>query len=181
MNFSKKYAIESYRAREEEKRKQLEDEMDQKAKEEGDWFDNLPPEKQAEYRVFKITFTVAMIVFYFTAWFAYDKDKILWLIPTLIVEGLITLVCFILWKKKPKKIKFPNALVMVLVAYGLTVMGTGSFLLGDILEGRIVLKKESVEISEEQEVSEELNETEIEKMSEYEYWLRENNILEGGD
>lgn len=175
MNLSKRIRAEKWYEKQEEKNKQLEEEMVEKIKANKEFIQSLPPEKQMEYKLFKIVFSIFMIVFYLLAWFAYERGFIKTLVPALIIEGVITLVSFIIWKVKPKIIKYPSVFAMPLIAYGLTLLGVGGFFLSDALEGRFVKQEESIEIGSEQSIESK------QETNEYELWLKENNLIKGDE
>lgn len=180
MNWSKKYQTEQWYKKQEEKNKQLEEEMVEKIKADKEFVQKLPPEKQTEYKLFKIFFSIFMVVFFLAADYGYRHGILL---KILIPEAVLTLIAFILWKIKPKKIKFPSVCVMPVIAFALTLLGLGGFMLGDFLEGNFVSqnnvaeqKKEIIENGAIIEISED---EETEEASEYELWLIENKIIQG--
>ena len=182
MNWSKKYQTEQWYKNQEEKNKQLEEEMVEKIKADKEFVQNLPPEKQTEYKLFKIFFSIFMVVFFLAADYGYRHGILL---QILIPEAVIALIAFILWKIKPKKIKFPSVCMMPVIAFALTLLGLGGFMIGDFLEGNFVSKNIVAEQKEEIiengttiEISEDKKTGEV---SEYELWLKENNIIQGDD
>ena len=166
MNWSKKYQTEQWYKKQEEKNKKLEEEMVEKIKADKEFIQNLPPEKQTEYKLFKIFFTIFMIGFFLAANFGYRHG---FLIKVLLPEAVITLVSFILWKIKPKKIKFPSVCMMPVIAFALTLLGQGGLILGDVLQGKYLTK-----VEESKDV-----ENDSEKLSDYELWLQENDVIQG--
>ena len=166
MNWSKKYQTEQWYKKQEEKNKKLEEEMVEKIKADKEFVQNLPPEKQTEYKLFKIFFTIFMIGFFLAANFGYRHG---FLIKVLLPEAVITLVSFILWKIKPQKIKFPSVCMMPVIAFALTLLGQGGLILGDVLQGKYLTK-----VEESKDV-----ENDSEKLSDYELWLQENDVIQG--
>ncbi len=166
MNWSKKYQTEQWYKKQEEKNKKLEEEMVEKIKADKEFIQNLPPEKQTEYKLFKIFFTIFMIGFFLAANFGYRHG---FLIKVLLPEAVITLVSFILWKIKPQKIKFPSVCMMPVIAFALTLLGQGGLILGDVLQGKYLTK-----VEESKDV-----ENDSEKLSDYELWLQENDVIQG--
>ena len=77
MNWSKKYRTEQWYKKQEEKNKQLEEEMVEKIKADKEFIQNLPPEKQTEYKLFKIFFSIFMVVFFFAADYCYRHGILL--------------------------------------------------------------------------------------------------------
>lgn len=182
MNWSKKYQTEQWYKKQEEKNKQLEEEMVEKIKADKEFIQNLPPEKQTEYKLFKIFFSIFMVVFFLVADYGYRHGILL---QILIPEAVITLIAFILWKIKPKKIKFPSVCMMPVIAFTLTLLGLGGFMLGDFLEGNFVsqniVAEQREEIIENDTTIEISEDKKTEEVSEYELWLKENNVIQGDD
>lgn len=166
MNWSKKYQTEQWYKKQEENNKKLEEEMVEKIKTDKEFIQNLPPEKQTEYKLFKIFFTIFMIGFFLAANFGYRHG---FLIKVLLPEAVITLVSLILWKIKPQKIKFPSVCMMPVIAFALTLLGQGGLILGDVLQGKYLTK-----VEEPKDV-----ENDSEKLSDYELWLQENDVIQG--
>ena len=182
MNWSKKYRTEQWYKKQEEKNKQLEEEMVEKIKADKEFIQNLPPEKQTEYKLFKIFFSIFMVVFFLASDYGYRHGILL---QILIPEAVITLIAFILWKIKPKKIKFPSVCMMPVIAFALTLLGLGGFMIGDFLEGNFVsqniVAEQKEEIIENDTTIEISEDKKTEEVSEYELWLRENNVIQGDD
>ena len=164
-----KLKAEKWQKEQDEKNKQLEEEMVEKIKADKDFINSLSPEKQTEYKLFKIIFSTFMIVFYLAAYIGYKKGFIKYLLPIVIIETIIGITSFVLWRIKPKKIKYPSVFVMPFIAYGLTLLGIGGFFLSDAIEGNFSKPKNN-EIVVEQEVN---------NSSDYESWLVENSFIEG--
>ena len=95
------------------------------------------------------------------------------LIKVLLPEAGITLVSLILWKIKPKKIKFPSVCMMPVIAFALTLLGQGGLILGDVLQD-VLQGKNLTKVEEPKDV-----ENDSEKISDYELWLQENGIIQG--
>lgn len=170
MNWSKKYQTEQWYKKQEENNKKLEEEMVEKIKADKEFIQNLPPEKQTEYKLFKIFFTIFMIGFFLAANFGYRHG---FLIKVLFPEAVITLVSLILWKIKPKKIKFPSVCMMPVIAFALTLLGQGGLILGDVLQD-VLQGKYLTKVEEPKDV-----ENDSEKLSDYELWLQENDVIQG--
>lgn len=171
MKWSKKYQFEQWQKKEEEKNKKLQEDMEEKLKAENELIQNLPPEKQTEYKLFKIFFSIFMIAFFLAADLGYRFG---FLLPVLITEIVITLVSFVLWKVKPKIIKYPSVCIMPLVAFGLTLLGIGVFVFGDAINAKF-FKTQSIEDVKEADLNSAKNKVPVE--DDYELWLKENNII----
>lgn len=171
MKWSKNYRFEQWQKKEEEKNKKLQEDMEEKLKAENELIQNLLPEKQTEYKLFKIFFSIFMIAFFLAADLGY---RFCFLLPVLITEIVITLVSFVLWKVKPKIIKYPSVCIMPLVAFGLTLLGIGGFILGDAINAKF-FKTQSIEDVKEADLNSTKNKVPVE--DDYELWLKENNII----
>ena len=75
--------------------------------------------------------------------------------------------------------------MMPVIAFALTLLGLGGFMIGDFLEGNFVSqnivaeqKEETIENDTTIEISEDKK---TEEVSEYELWLKENNVIQGDD
>lgn len=171
MNWSRRYREEQWYKKQEEKNKQLQEEMVENLKADKEFFKSLPQDKQKEYKLFKVVFTVFMIIFFLAADIAYKKG---FLSYVLISEAVITLIAFVLWKVKPKIIKYPSVCIMPLVAFGLTLLAIGGFVLGDAINAKF-FKTQSIEDVKEANLNSTKNKVPVE--DDYELWLKENNII----
>lgn len=87
------------------------------AKEE--WERNTPPERKEQVKLFKIFFTFFLLTYFAFLFTGFRKGIELYV---LLAEGSLTLVSFIFYKIKPKKIKYPNCFMMPVIAFGCIIL-----------------------------------------------------------
>ena len=122
-----------------------------------------------------------MLGFYLAALITYSMG---WrnLVSTLFVELGLTLISVVFWKDPPKRISFPRVFAMPVLAFVLTVVAIGGFFLIDTFSGKFSAEVQSpmqVAVQEDDsDVLEDSSQLLIQEESEYEIWLRENNVIE---
>lgn len=87
---------------------------ERRAREKIEWEMNVPQEKKEQVKLFKIIITICTVIFaaFLFAGFMHKKELIV-----LSIEGAIALMSFILYKIKPKFVKYPNCFMMPVITF----------------------------------------------------------------
>lgn len=86
---------------------------EQNAKNKEEYEKNTPPEKKEQVKLFKKIFTPVFIVFAIAMYWAFYSYKV---IPVYVCEVVIAAASFVLFKRPPKKVKYPNCFMMPVIA-----------------------------------------------------------------
>lgn len=173
--------FEQWYKEQDEMNKKLEEETAERIRANKEFIKSLPPEKLRQYRIMKVVFIVFMLGFYLAALITYSMG---WrtLVSTLFVELGLTLISVVFWKDPPKWISFPRVFAMPVLAFVLTVVAIGSFFLLDTLSGKFSAEVQSpMQVTvqkDDSDILEDSSQLMMQEESEYEIWLRENNIIE---
>ena len=188
MRMSARKRSEQWYERQDEINKEIEQETAQKILKDKEFINSLSPEKQRQYKIMKVIFTIFMLSFYLAALIAYSFGwKVL--VSTLMVELGFALISVVFWRDPPKTVPFPRVFAMPVLAFLLTVVAIGGFFLRDAVNGKFSSADNQTEvlpIAQEENTTDvlevlqtELTElTELTEQSEYELWLRGNNVIE---
>ena len=182
MRMSARKRSEQWYERQDEINKEIEQETAQKILKDKEFINSLSPEKRRQYKIMKVIFTIFMLSFYLAALIAYSFGwKVL--VSTLMVELGFALISVVFWRDPPKTVPFPRVFAMPVLAFLLTVVAIGGFFLRDAVNGKFSSADNQTEVlpvAQEENTTDvlEVLQTELTEQSEYELWLRGNNVIE---
>lgn len=161
---------------------------EENARKKEEWERNIPPEKKEQVKLFKIIIVPLFLSFAVSDWWGMKHFKFPYVFG---IQLLIALIGFILFKKNPFKVKYPNCFFMAPVALFMSFMFSFYLCISEFGLKQAVLIKPPVEVIETSgDASEKLSETpdlaylesseidisELDFYSrEYSQWLIENN------
>lgn len=129
MNWFRKKRYEEWLEKQKKKERILEDETVKKILQDKEFVSNLPKEKQKELKTLEIVSIFFMVTFFFIMNYCYKHNCLLYAI---IPEFLICLICLILWKIKPKCIKYSSVFFMPIISFGFALLALFGFFLSDL-------------------------------------------------
>lgn len=143
-----------------------------------EWERNTPPDRKEQVKYFKIIITIFTLGFAAAVYvgFMYMKE-----LQVLAAEGLIALASFVLYKVKPKRIKYPNCFMMPVIAFAFMLLFSVYvyFSMGQYVREayRESLKEQESSLEEPAEETDEGSDgSDNTAMNDYAKWLSEQNI-----
>ena len=133
-----------------------------------EWEKKTPPERKEQVKYFKIIITACTLIYAAAlyAGFIYMKELLV-----LLVEGCIALVCFLLYKIKPRAVKYPNCFMMPVIAFLFMILFSIYlyFAIGKNIRERQEELGRSQSIENKEDLDDFMNDS-------YSRWLKENEI-----
>lgn len=94
-------------------------EAEERARKNEEWERTVPPERKAQYKLFKIFFTIFFLLFVALLIYGfYSKLALIFLGCEFIFAGISLIFFFI----KPKFVKYPNCFMMPVIAFGCSAL-----------------------------------------------------------
>lgn len=139
-------------------------EAEERARKNAEWEINTPPERKEQYKLFKIYFSIFFITFIVALFVGFNLGCPL---PIFIGEAVIATISFVLFKIKPKNVKYPNCFMMPVIAIGCTFL----FYLLFANQFKYFIHPQKTEINNEQSLTTSSDD------DSYENFLKSNGII----